>query len=40
MALTRLRLRGRAQQPSLPDWLQKRLGDPETIRQAIHDALR
>ena len=40
IALTRLRLRGRMRQPSLPDWLQQRLGDPEAMRAAIHDALR
>jgi hypothetical protein len=40
IALTRLRLRGRVGQPSLPDWLQQRLGDPEAMRTAIHDALR
>ena len=40
IALTRLRLRGRAHEPSLPDWLQQRLGDPESMRAAIHDALR
>ena len=40
IALTRLRLRGRMRQPSLPDWLQQRLGDPEAMRTAIHDTLR
>jgi hypothetical protein len=40
IALTRLRLRGRAPQPSLPGWLQQRLGDPESMRAAIDDALR
>lgn len=40
IALTRLRLRGRGHQPSLPDWLRQRLGDPEAMRAAIDNALR
>ena len=40
IALTRLRLRTRLHEPSLPNWLQQRLGDPEALRAAIHDALR